>query len=574
MRTHIRAIAVLALVTMPGTILQVSGQKPSGPCGQAPNAARDRISRVMYLDNKPRDAAQCSMSVMNGRVVVASSVTNPALSCPDMFSWKLFAEVVGQEFWVNWAADNQIWPGVCDDTGEKCSSRPLPLCKAGNGANCCDPDAKSNPGYNDKENPAKLCPYFPGDHIREAQFLREAQPPSKARFFSFASNPQLHTNFESFLAGVEPGKQIRESMAELVFRNRELWNYTFRNDLYNVEGLASIFKRNADNASSGYHVVNGSSAITEIDYPIDSIMIKSNWISKEVAQQIGIKEDPEFPFIKMKILSPVTDNNGTILKPGEHWLVAFHISSKDIPNWVWATFEHVNNPGRCDYTGCEDSFGYASDDKVASDQAHNFTFPHTTCDNLPIADWQFDLSKPYSSGTRSTELRDVLNGLGIGIDAQNCTEQSCTPSRRSKGWLSYRLKGAQVSFTDSTGHPSRLGNSVTEAGFVNTSSCMTCHARASVGGEGQAAIGVFVNQLGDSGFVQSSQGIPNPDWFHVTGTAALQNLQTDFVWGFLFAKCKTQSCKPEAQVQVLGIGLTEGSSKNQPDSVRARVDKH
>jgi hypothetical protein len=34
-----------------------------------------------------------------------------------------------------------------------------------------------------------------------------------------------------------------------------------------------------------------------------------------------------------------------------------HISSKDIPNWIWATFEHVGNPGRCDYTGCNDSYG-------------------------------------------------------------------------------------------------------------------------------------------------------------------------------------------------------------------------
>ncbi|MDJ0931576.1 hypothetical protein [Breoghania sp.] len=34
-----------------------------------------------------------------------------------------------------------------------------------------------------------------------------------------------------------------------------------------------------------------------------------------------------------------------------------HISSRQNKNWVWGTLEHQNNPGRCDYIGCFDSFG-------------------------------------------------------------------------------------------------------------------------------------------------------------------------------------------------------------------------
>ncbi|MGG7381499.1 hypothetical protein ACQ7B2_23090, partial [Escherichia coli] len=70
------------------------------------------------------------------------------------------------------------------------------------------------------------------------------------------------------------------------------------------------------------------------------------------------------------------DNNADIFKPGVHWLVAFHVSSKDTPNWVWATFEHVNNLGRCDYTGCNDSYGYRSADRVPPGRETNFTAPH------------------------------------------------------------------------------------------------------------------------------------------------------------------------------------------------------
>jgi hypothetical protein len=38
-------------------------------------------------------------------------------------------------------------------------------------------------------------------------------------------------------------------------------------------------------------------------------------------------------------------------------LVSMHIFAKQIPNWTWATFEHEDNPGRCDYMGCKDAFG-------------------------------------------------------------------------------------------------------------------------------------------------------------------------------------------------------------------------
>jgi hypothetical protein len=31
--------------------------------------------------------------------------------------------------------------------------------------------------------------------------------------------------------------------------------------------------------------------------------------------------------------------------------------TKDLPNWFWATFEHVDNPDRCKILGCHDSFG-------------------------------------------------------------------------------------------------------------------------------------------------------------------------------------------------------------------------
>ena len=54
-------------------------------------------------------------------------------------------------------------------------------------------------------------------------------------------------------------------------------------------------------------------------------------------------------------------------------------------------------------------------------------------------------------------------------------------------FANYCLKGSQTDFTDATGLDIRLGNSVTEDGFVNQSSCMTCHGRAAWDKTGNAA---------------------------------------------------------------------------------------
>src|SRR5215213_11544067 len=89
------------------------------------SGAPDSLKWVQYFLSRPQDAPGCAMGFQNGRLVVQPPVTNPALSCPDMFAWKLFAESVSAQFWRNWAADQETWPGngLSADPG-----RPMPLC--------------------------------------------------------------------------------------------------------------------------------------------------------------------------------------------------------------------------------------------------------------------------------------------------------------------------------------------------------------------------------------------------------------------------------------------------------------
>jgi hypothetical protein len=524
-----------------------SGTKPAATAGSrgataAATAATAKptspssIAVAMYPMADVRDAEACRLVAGEDGALTFEAVTNPAMSCPDAFAWKVMVEAVRDEFWRHWASDQYTWPQADwpPDEAAADATGPYPLCGAA-GADperCCDPSRLDNPGYEDPRYPAKHCPYFPDDHDDVPGF---ELPQPQARAPAVAQ----HDPFAGSVSGPvsEPGRIIRQEMSELVYRNRPFWAYTFDNALYHQEGLAAAYAAAEANLTQDapYHGTYGPGTLTRIDYPVDAVMIKSNWLNEERARALGIVDDADHPYITMDIRSPVTDNNGTTFIEGKHYLVALHISTKDIPNWTWATFEHVNNPGRCDYTGCNDSFGYRSPDAVAPHLADNYTAPHTQDDQLVDNALIIDPGGLYPGGRISPALAALFAATGIGTRAR----EQPWPSAADRGWLSYRLKGSQVGFTDATGRATFLGNSVTEGGFVGSSSCVSCHARAAVGPSGTAVLGIFEPRLSEVGYPQSSFGIPDPDWFVTNSSSAhfldLIGLQSDFVWGILFA---------------------------------------
>jgi hypothetical protein len=103
----------------------------------------------------------------------------------------------------------------------------------------------------------------------------------------------------------------------------------------------------------------------------------------------------------------------------------------------------------------------------------------------------------------------------------------------SDEWKNYRLKGSQTDWIDATGRTTLLGNSVTEAGFVQTSSCITCHVIASFDSSGsyQPTVGFTTGN-------QSQNGPVNPGNFHTRSKppyGKLKFLQNDFVWALFKA---------------------------------------
>jgi hypothetical protein len=219
-----------------------------------------------------------------------------------------------------------------------------------------------------------------------------------------------------------------------------------------------------------------------ISFPIESMEVKANWVPA------GDRSPSEYH------INTASDNK-------KYALVSMHIISKQVPNWTWATFEQKDNLGRCDFIGCHDTYG-----AVVQDVA-----PHDATGGK------------YDPCVKTPALKKLFTDAGL-------------PAL----WENYCLKGSQVDFVTATGIPTRLGNSVTESGFVDTSSCMSCHSRSAVNARGRDVFG--------AGFLDpppaavcpdgpqaacSPNGSPDPTWFWTNPgqpNQAMTALQTDFIW--------------------------------------------
>lgn len=230
---------------------------------------------------------------------------------------------------------------------------------------------------------------------------------------------------------------------------------------------------------------------TALSFPVDAVELKGNWIPLTMvpawtSNRVTVADAPKFFHV-----------NAT--KDGNKFaLVALHIITKAVPNWTWATFESEFNPGRCDILGCRDSFGTSG----------------TIAPNPQPG-------KAYPPCTKTQALTDLIKTAGL-----------------NDVFTHYCLKGSQSDFTDNTGLDARLGNSVTERGFVQQSSCMTCHGRSAFNANGQAT--------SDAGF--DDNGAPlgpiQPSWYWsftgsppiFQGMAGLTRIATpaDFVWSIPF----------------------------------------
>jgi hypothetical protein len=363
---------------------------------------------------------------------------NPALNHPDKVSWELFTGVTR-------AVGNNVvfetWASNED------TFQANPKFPGTSGPPSCQPVVAAGPAQ-----PA----------LAAAQAVTPTASPKILNVPALLALAPRDPNIAApAVAPAAPGDQESEETR----RNKATFDFIFCNKLHTRAGLRAAF-----------------AAGTPISFPTDSIEVKANWVL------LGTRNPADY------YVNTASDGK-------RYALIALHIISKMVPNWTWATFEHKDNLGRCDFIGCHDKFGAVVQDVPA----HPLTSPHGR----------------YDPCVKTPAVKKLFSDAGL-----------------PPLWENYCLKGSQVDYVSATGVPTLLGNSVTENRFDNTSSCISCHARAAVDAQGQKTTGAgflspAVPALCPTGNPCSPNGAPNPAWFWNNPGQATQSmlaLQTDFIW--------------------------------------------
>ena len=255
--------------------------------------------------------------------------------------------------------------------------------------------------------------------------------------------------FDPIEDGGEGGIEVR--------MNQSLYDYVRDNTLYNVEGLEARVRSREP-----------------IDAPLAAKEVKARWVP------ITEADKPRYHW------RSVTKSDGTKQVWG---LTALHVITRDLPNWFWCDFEHV-------------------------DFERN--------------------AEQYSVDTTTRGENPSKGDHGIRKETAGTK------------WETMRLRGTQIDFIDTRGQPTILANSQLEHGFQQTSSCMTCHARATVGLRVNRPdlpkwqVDSLPSELAANPTLRGAVGAPDPDWFR-NDRGELLYMQTHFVWSIPFRALSTQA---------------------------------
>ena len=282
-------------------------------------------------------AAACQVSSGNKAEAQASGggsggssaeTPNPAMTAPDQTAWNVFIQAVapaagGGTTFETWASDTDTFtPGGAWPAGRgKPDLRAAVLPTA----------AKGGAAHFTLGRPAlrRQTAGLQGTAAAAQQGIPNPPPPT-----------------------TEPGND--NNLVEEVRRNHPAFDFIVNNHLNSRSGLQAAFK-----------------AATPLSFPTDSIEVKTNWLP--VADLATY-----YPGATADQFYVVTENNV------QYALIAMHVISKLVPNWTWATFEHQANPGRCDFVGCNDTYGAVTPHVPPADnQGQNQGTAYAACTHTP-----------------------------------------------------------------------------------------------------------------------------------------------------------------------------------------------
>lgn len=214
-------------------------------------------------------------------------------------------------------------------------------------------------------------------------------------------------SFDSEISGTPITDKNGQPMVFYEVRmNEAAFNYIVERGLYSRQGQIDFFN---------------DPAADPVNFPPDAVEVKAAWIVL----------DPNDPSQNSRYYT-----TEAILVEGQPVLVGlggFHIASKILPDWVWTTFEQVDNQV---VTGIKPV--------------------------QPIPPDVQELNKKFHAGPAS-----------------------------DGPWLYYDQRGTQTTFTDASNKPTLLANTLIESDFQESSSCITCHNLSSRGDESNGRLGFF-----------------------------------------------------------------------------------
>lgn len=252
-------------------------------------------------------------------------------------------------------------------------------------------------------------------------------------------------------------------IAEETKRNRPQFDYIVGNGLNTKAGLAKAWKANFN-----------------VQMPTTALSVKGDWVPVDDLLK-WIPELGDVETVRKEYYTNISDGV-------EYAVVSLHVSSRQNPNWVWGSFEHEKNPGRCDFIGCRDSFGAVKTEVLPNLREKN---------------------SQYGECAKTEALKRLMADAGL-----------------DPAWENYCLKATMVDYNRADEVPFVLGNSVIEGivgnGTVAASSCIACHVYASFGEDGApsaAATGMLpYNPIGEP--------LEQP---------LIGSLKFDFMWGVVNA---------------------------------------
>ena len=221
----------------------------------------------------------------------------------------------------------------------------------------------------------------------------------------------------------------------------------------------------------GFYNVDGQEKAAQdnqpADFPSASFELKTSWIwiGTDSAKFDQLK--PNY-YIAPAYYEVVENGRHIRWESGFAALSGMHIINRSRPNWVWITFENVKNP--------------------------NFTQVKL---QLPIPDYAQQANQAYQQALQ--EMGSIF--------------------------ANYQLDGVQLDFQD----PTLLANSNIESAFQQQSSCMTCHALASITPQGR-----YFNIVNKSG--------GNVGYYTGTPPSMTGYTSLDFVWSMKRASRKSKTC--------------------------------